>query len=487
MREPIDIVLLFDTEDMVSPPEAGSDDSILDLAGAMTEAGLPGVFLVIGDRAKLLGERGRKDVIAAVRRHEVGLHTRSTLHPTNPEMVGGVSWDTGLARVRESEKQGIAWVEEAFGMKACAMSTHWLYACPHALAVAGELGLPYAYGFPACPPMYGVSRYAGALVLPWMSPRMPGEEGVVEPYFDGFDESYTEDAAFEETLARFDNTVQQCYEAGQPFMSTLLYHPLRLRLKDYIERFVVLNGTNLPAEMVGKKFGMPRLYSKGEYENNLRNFRRLLQKIRADKRLRPVTMKEVVAKYGVQATEFSKGELVERAKLVGDGRAIPLGGTMSPAEFVVAGARAVIWADEHGALPERVKREDVLGPTRDPLVAPERLTLSWGELVGACRELLEIVEKTKGLPGNLGVFPDRLGVNHLHFLVAKALVAMDAGAKPEVIKLRDVMRAPELGALIGKRFMDVAEGYYCVPDLDVTPLYRHGKLQTWSLKSWGGA
>ena len=64
----------------------------------------------------------------------------------------------------------------------------------------------------------------------------------------------------------------------------------------------------------------------------------------------------------------------------------------------------------------------------------------------------------------------------------EALVALDAGAKPDVFKLRDVMRAPELGALIGKRFMDVAEGYYCAPDLDVTPLYRHGKLQTWSLK-----
>ncbi len=483
MREPIDIVLLFDTEDMVSPAEAGSDDSILDLATAMTQAGLPGVFLVIGDRAKLLGERGRQDVIDAVRKHEVGLHTRSTLHPTNPEMVAGLSFEDGYARVLASEKQGIAWVEEAFGMKACAMSTHWLYACPHTLAAAGALGLPYVYGFPACPGKYGVSRYAGALVLPWLSPRLPGDEGVVEPYFDGFDESYSEDAAFEAVLEQFDARIQACHQAGQPFMSALLYHPLRLRLKDYIERYVTRNGVNLPKEMVGKKFGMPRLYSKEEYEQNLKNFKRLTKWIAQDKRLRPVTMKEVVAKYGVQAKWFSQHELVTRARAVIESGKIILGGVMSPAEFVAAGARAVVWADEHGVLPERVKRDDVLGPTRDPIVAPEKLGLSWEDLVRHCRETLSHVEKAGGLPANFGEFPDRLGINQLHHVLARALVACEEGARPAVFEVRDVARAPELGALLGKRFMDVTEGFYCVPDLDVTPLYRHGKLQTWTLKA----
>lgn len=46
--------------------------------------------LFIGDRAELLRERGRWDVVDGLTPHEVGLHTRSARHPSSPEYTPGL-------------------------------------------------------------------------------------------------------------------------------------------------------------------------------------------------------------------------------------------------------------------------------------------------------------------------------------------------------------------------------------------------------------
>jgi len=80
----LDVALFSDVEDIFSPPELGNDDSIKQLATILTEEGLRANFLVIGDRALVLKERGRQDVIDSLGPHVVGLHTRSARHPTGP-------------------------------------------------------------------------------------------------------------------------------------------------------------------------------------------------------------------------------------------------------------------------------------------------------------------------------------------------------------------------------------------------------------------
>ena len=54
----LDTVLLFDVEDIFSPPEMGNDDSIRELAENLEAEGLRGTFLFIADRAAQLAEEG---------------------------------------------------------------------------------------------------------------------------------------------------------------------------------------------------------------------------------------------------------------------------------------------------------------------------------------------------------------------------------------------------------------------------------------------
>src|SRR5437762_946724 len=155
----IDVLCTFDVEDIFSPAELGNDDSIKELADIVTEERVPALFLVIADRAEQLLARGRHDVIAAVARHEVGLHTRSARHPCPPDYVAGKSWDEGFAEAYRRESEGVAIIERVFGRKACALSTHTVFTSPHAHAVAGKLGLPFVYAYAAAPPLYSLSWY----------------------------------------------------------------------------------------------------------------------------------------------------------------------------------------------------------------------------------------------------------------------------------------------------------------------------------------
>ena len=72
--------IFLDIEDCVTPL---SDDIALDLATILTRNGVVGNGMVVGDKACTLESRGRTDVIAAMREHEIGLHTDRHARPPN--------------------------------------------------------------------------------------------------------------------------------------------------------------------------------------------------------------------------------------------------------------------------------------------------------------------------------------------------------------------------------------------------------------------
>jgi hypothetical protein len=419
-------------------------------------------------------------VIAAVARHEVGLHTRSARHPTGPEYVQRRTWEEGLAESLRHERDGVAIIEAVFGQPASALSTHYGYATPHAHRSAALLGLPYIYAYPAAPPLYSVSWYAGALGFPWSSPTHdPGTP--FRAYFEGFDGCYPHDTAFHQVLARLDDQIETCLAEGQPFLTLLLYHPQRLRLAEFIDRFWSPNGVNLPPEQWGR-YGHPARYTPAQVATALANFRRLARRIREDSRLRPLTVAEAVRRYGYQPAQMTRDELHAAAQAIVAADEVLLHPRFSPAEILLGLAEATVAFDEAGPLPERVARREVLGPVRNSIYYPEALGYSRQMLVRRARELLAHVDRDGHLPAHLGEDGERVGPNHLYRALAELFLAVAAGSPPEDVRLRPMPRAPALGQAIGQRFFSAVELGLIDPDLDGDTLYRHGKLQTWTLK-----
>ena len=75
----IDVILWFDTEDYLLPAD---DDAAKRLAEMLSQRGIRATFKVVGEKARVLEKRGRTDVIAALRKHDIAYH--SNLHSVHP-------------------------------------------------------------------------------------------------------------------------------------------------------------------------------------------------------------------------------------------------------------------------------------------------------------------------------------------------------------------------------------------------------------------
>ncbi len=487
-REPerrLDIALFSDVEDIFSPPELGNDDSIRQLATILTEEGLRANFLIIGDRALVLKERGRQDVIDSLGPHEVGLHTRSARHPEIPEYVAGKSWEDGVAECLKHEREGAEIIRQIFGRPCAALSTHYVYAAPHAQRVAAILGLPYVYAYPAAPPLYSLSWYAGALGLPWNSPTLDGKP--ILSYFEGFDDRYPDTKQFEAYLRQLDSHIDACLKEGQPFLTLFVYHPQRLRLVDFIDNYWSPNGVNYPKERWGM-YGRPRQYTPEQVNTSLANFRRLARWIRNDPRLNVMTLHEVVQKYGKQPASINREELTSAARQITAVEEIVIHPRFSPAEILVGLARALVLSADHNQIPNEVARDNVLGPTRNPIWIPELQGCTYQTLAQLARQLLDHVTTTGELPATLGAPLERVGINHLYRAFAETYLAMTSGSALTEVKFRyegflnGFPPWPKIASLIGIQYLKSVEGELMNPDTDANTLYRDGKLQAWTLK-----
>jgi hypothetical protein len=108
------VLLWFDTEDYLLP---ASDDSAKHLAEFLTGEGIRGTFKLVGEKARVLEKRGRTDVIAALKKHEIGYH--SNFHSTQPSpamYLSNLGWDEGVAEFDRREGPGRADVERVFGV-----------------------------------------------------------------------------------------------------------------------------------------------------------------------------------------------------------------------------------------------------------------------------------------------------------------------------------------------------------------------------------
>jgi hypothetical protein len=110
----IDVILWFDTEDYLLPAD---DDASKRLAELLTERGIRATFKLVGEKARVLEKRGRLDVIAALKKHDIGYHSDfHSVHPTPAEYLADCNLLDGVAEFVRREGDGAADVRRIFGL-----------------------------------------------------------------------------------------------------------------------------------------------------------------------------------------------------------------------------------------------------------------------------------------------------------------------------------------------------------------------------------
>ena len=108
------VILWFDTEDYLLP---ASDDAAKRVAEILTERGIRATFKVVGEKARVLEQRRRTDVVAALKRHDIGYHSNlHSVHPTPAEYLADAGWAEGVAEFARREGGGARDVMRVFGV-----------------------------------------------------------------------------------------------------------------------------------------------------------------------------------------------------------------------------------------------------------------------------------------------------------------------------------------------------------------------------------
>src|SRR3984957_11190733 len=110
---PVYGVLWFDTEDYILP---ASDDAAKRIADFLTQQGVRATFKVVGEKARVLEQRQRMDVIAALARHEIGYHSNTHSQQPTPAVYESVlDWESGQEEFDRRERPGFDDLIRIFG------------------------------------------------------------------------------------------------------------------------------------------------------------------------------------------------------------------------------------------------------------------------------------------------------------------------------------------------------------------------------------
>lgn len=113
--QPVYVTLWFDTEDYITPED---DDACLRLARDLTARGVQATFKIVAEKARVLETRGRRDVIDAMRKHDIAYHSENhSIPPTPAVYLRHLPMAEGAAEFALREGPGAQDVMRIFGAK----------------------------------------------------------------------------------------------------------------------------------------------------------------------------------------------------------------------------------------------------------------------------------------------------------------------------------------------------------------------------------
>jgi hypothetical protein len=94
----------FDVEDYLTPE---SDEALKGLLEVFEACGVQATWKMVAEKARVLQERGRSDIIRLLQRQDIGYHTDNhSQHPVLAQYLAEAGWDDGVEEVIRRERAG---------------------------------------------------------------------------------------------------------------------------------------------------------------------------------------------------------------------------------------------------------------------------------------------------------------------------------------------------------------------------------------------
>jgi len=136
---PVYTLLWFDTEDYIEP----AADVALTIARDLTSLGVRATFKVVGEKARVLEQRGRRDVLQALALHDIGYHSNfHSVQPTPALYLRDLGFVEGAAEFERREGPGARDLARIFGVRPSCYGQPGSSWAPQSNAALRRMGIP---------------------------------------------------------------------------------------------------------------------------------------------------------------------------------------------------------------------------------------------------------------------------------------------------------------------------------------------------------
>ncbi len=418
------VILWFDTEDYLLP---ASDDAALHLAKFLSGEEVRATFKVVGEKARTLERRNRADVIAALKKHEIGYH--SNFHSTQPSpalYLSQLGWDEGVNEFDRREGPGRADVERIFGQ------------APSCYGQPGSSWGPQSYGAMS---RWGMKVYLDAGNHVNLNDRPCYYCGLLNLYKLAYtlraDLNHPQDLL--QAQERFIQARKALLAEGGGVVS-VFYHPCEFVHKQFWDGVNFSRGANPPRE----KWKQPPAKTTEETRSSYRVFEEYVRFLKRFPEVRFITASEAAKLYRDRARDhrFTAAELQTIAKAVGEDVSFQIHSDYAlSASEVFALLNAYVDrtqnADATPLVEQLTVKNTPLGPTgRIPLMT-ETVTTDASQFQRTCRDVADSLDKHGRIPsavwlGSRPVPPEA----YLATLARIAQLRLNGAAMPESIEIK---------------------------------------------------
>jgi hypothetical protein len=419
------VVLWFDTEDYILP---ASDDAALHLADFLTREQVRATFKVVGEKARTLERRGRADVIAALKKHEIGFHANyHSVQPSPAMYLANLGWDEGMAEFDRREGPGRDDVQRIFG------------AAPTCYGQPGSSWGPQTYGTMR---RWGMPVYLDSGSHVNLDSKPCYYCGILNLYKLAYTlrADLSDPKRLKEAEDRFLAAHHQLLAEGGGLVS-IYYHPCEFVHKEFWDAVNFRNGANPPRE----QWKLPPAKTPEETRSAYEVFESYVRFIKRFPEVQFITASEAAKVYRDKARRrsFSLAELKEMARAVTNAVSFQSREDYSlSAGEVFAVLNDYVAARVAGRDPGRIElRDGPFGPAEQGPDAPRApsaaVTADRSQFSRTALDVADSLRRQGRLPST--VWLGSVAVSPESYLVALARVAVeqiDRKPIPESVELK---------------------------------------------------
>jgi len=375
------VTFWFDTEDFILPQ---ADDAAKRLAEMFSRRNVKATFKIVGEKARVLEERGRDDVILALAKNDIAYHsTYHSVHPTPAEYTRDLDWQEGVCEFTRREGAGLEMLRRVFGVNASCYGQPGGSWTPQSYAALHTFQIPLYLDETS---HVNVNNrpfwYCGILTVLELG--------------DCVMRTGWTDEEVRQACAKFDRVHARLAGEGGGIIS-IYYHPCEFIHREFWDGVNFARGANPPRF----EWKLPPMKSTEEQEQAFRAFERYLEHIVNHPAVRLVTAREIPSLYPdrVYSHPLTRDDIRTIAEAFQKQLSfVDLGTRIVSAEEGLLALSQFVAKIENDSQPTEVTIEFAYGPASKPQQFVTEGTFSWTAIQEAARELVDTVRATKQLP-----------------------------------------------------------------------------------------